>query len=399
MRFSPSALSLYAMCPRRWALKAIAKIPEPPRAAADLGTDTHRLIDKYSGRESLAGADPKAVLCAQPALKIVQEETEKGYKSLVEDSYEFNFEGNTFIGRIDRVTFTPEVTIVRDWKTCRTFNFCLEPEELVENEQAVIYSWAQYNRGSTFVRNDWVYLSTGTPGKSKIVSVDQPKEDNKRRLVVLNERAEDMKKMKATVDPYDFPANFMACDKYPPHGCPYHVSKGGGCDPFEIKEEELEMPGLADRIKAGKLTPAMLGMEDASAAPAQTQGLSSLVPLEETVATNPAPLKPEVVTPPVVVEEPVVAAPETITVETPVEEKKKPGRKPGSKNKPKEETFQEAVQSEEDFDIQAGSEKAFRPLRDHVHVSINFTHKDGFQICAGCSLERLDEVVAKLRNI
>jgi hypothetical protein len=76
MRFSPTALSLYSMCPLRCALKAIAKIPEPPRAAADLGTNTHSLIDKYSGRESLAGADPKAVLCAQPALKIVQEETE-----------------------------------------------------------------------------------------------------------------------------------------------------------------------------------------------------------------------------------------------------------------------------------------------------------------------------------
>jgi|SRR5688572_639912 len=391
MRFSPSALSLYAMCPRRWALKAIAKIPEPPRAAADLGTNTHSLIDKYSGRESLAGADPKAVLCAQPALKIVQEETEKGYKSLVEDSYEFNFEGNTFIGRIDRVTFTPEVTIVRDWKTCRTFNFCLEPKELVENEQAVIYSWAQYNRGSTFVRNDWVYLSTGTPGKSKIVSVDQPKEDNKRRLVVLNERAEEMKKMKATVDPYDFPANFMACDKYPPHGCPYHVSKGGGCDPFSIKEE-LEMPGLADRIKAGKLTPAMLGMEDASAAPAPTQGLSSLVPLEETVATNPSPLKPEVVTPPVVVEEPVVAAPETITVETPVEEKKRRGRPPTKNNKLPEVAQEEA--RPEDFGFVPGDATRV----DRVHVNVNFTKGD-FVFHAGCSLERLEEVVAKLRSI
>jgi hypothetical protein len=379
------------MCPRRWALKAIAKIPEPPRAAADLGTNTHSLIDKYSGRESLAGADPKAVLCAQPALKIVQEEAEKGYRSLVEDSYEFNFEGNTYIGRIDRVTFTPEVTIVRDWKTCRTFNFCLEPEELVENEQAVIYSWAQYNRGSTFVRNDWVYLSTGTPGKSKIVSVDQPKEDNKRRLVVLNERAEEMKKMKATVDPYDFPANFMACDKYPPHGCPYHVSKGGGCDPFSIKEE-LEMPGLADRIKAGKLTPAMLGMEEASAAPAPTQGLSSLVPLEETVATNPAPLKPEVVAPPVVVEEPVVAAPETITVETPVEEKKRRGRPPTKNNKLPEVAQEEA--RPEDFGFVPGDATRV----DRVHVNVNFTKGD-FVFHAGCSLERLEEVVAKLRSI
>ncbi len=391
MRFSPSALALYDMCPRRWAYKAIARLPEPPRAASDLGTNTHNVIDKYSNRESLAGADPKAVLCAQGALKIVQNDIEKGYQAKVEDSIEFDFEGNTFIGRIDRVTFEPSVTVVRDWKTCKTFNYSLKPEELAENEQSVVYSWAQYERGATFVKNEWVYLSTGTPGKTHLVQCDQPKEDNRRRLVVLNNRADEMKKMKASVAPGDFPANFGACGKFPPDGCPYHVQQGGPCDPFALPKEIVQMSGLADRIKAGKLTPAMLfGGADASSGDNAQPQVSSLVPSEPTVATS----TQTVVTPqtapeqPVVVVEPTVtAAPETITVEN-VEEKPKRGRKPGSTNKPKEDTGP----------LECQGDAARAPIGSGLGVNIEIA-KDGLVLRCFTPLDRLEEVLSKLRSV
>jgi RecB family exonuclease len=274
MRFSPSSLAQYKLCPRRWAYRKLAKLPEKEKKGTSLGTEVHRALELYGKRESLAGISPEAIRCAQPGLKLIQREHEQGLDSEEEYAFDFDFEGNTYNGKIDRLVLDTGRTLVRDWKTLRSLSYALTEDELLDDEQGVIYAHAAYELGAERVTDQWVYLCTQKP-EMRIVQVEQPKDRVVRRLTVINEQANEMKKLASELAPGEFSANIGACHSYG-QLCSYHMANGGPCNPFG-EVEICSMTSLADRIKAKKLTPEMLGMEEKPSEPLQT-----LVP--ETVA-------------------------------------------------------------------------------------------------------------------
>jgi RecB family exonuclease len=267
MRFSPSSLAQYKLCPRRWAYRKLAKLPEKEKKGTSLGTEVHRALELYGKRESLAGISPEAIRCAQPGLKLIQREHEQGLDSEEEYAFDFDFEGNTYNGKIDRLVLDTGRTLVRDWKTLRSLSYALTEDELLDDEQGVIYAHAAYELGAERVTDQWVYLCTQKP-EMRIVQVEQPKDRVVRRLTVINEQANEMKKLASELAPGEFSANIGACHSYG-QLCSYHMANGGPCNPFG-EVEICSMTSLADRIKAKKLTPEMLGMEEKPSEPLQT---------------------------------------------------------------------------------------------------------------------------------
>lgn len=279
MRFSPSSLSQYKQCPRRWAFRKIAKLPEKEKKGTSVGTEGHLALERYAKRESLAGISENAIRCMTPGFKLIQ--SEQGIDSLEEEAFEFTFEGNDYGGKIDRLIIHDDRVIVRDWKTLKDLKWALTPERLLDDEQGVIYAWAAYEAGAERVTDQWVYLCTTKP-EIKIVQVEQPKERVRRRLAVINEQADEMKNLAATLAPGEFNANMDACHSYG-QLCSYHMANGGPCNPFESIEGTKEMASLADRIKAKKLTPEMLGMDEPAA-----EKTEAPAPLQSFVKESPA---------------------------------------------------------------------------------------------------------------
>jgi hypothetical protein len=102
----------------------------------------------------------------------------------------------------------------------------------------------------------------------RIVQVEQPKERVVRRLAVINEQANEMKKLASELEPGEFLANIGACHSYG-QLCSYHMANGGPCNPFGEVEVNC-MASLADRIKAKKLTPEMMFGEEQPSEPLKT---------------------------------------------------------------------------------------------------------------------------------
>lgn len=236
-------------------------------------------MERYAKRESLAGISENVIRCMTPGFKLIQ--SEQGIDSLEEEAFEFTFEGNDYGGKIDRLIIHDDRVIVRDWKTLKDLKWALTPERLLDDEQGVIYAWAAYEAGAERVTDQWVYLCTTKP-EIKIVQVEQPKERVRRRLAVINEQADEMKNLAATLAPGEFNANMDACHSYG-QLCSYHMANGGPCNPFESLEGTKEMASLADRIKAKKLTPEMLGMDEPAAEKAEAPA-----PLQSFVKESPA---------------------------------------------------------------------------------------------------------------
>lgn len=360
MRFSPSSLSQYKQCPRRWAFRKIAKLPEKEKKGTSVGTEGHLALERYAKRESLAGISENVIRCMTPGFKLIQ--SEQGIDSLEEEAFEFTFEGNDYGGKIDRLIIHDDRVIVRDWKTLKDLKWALTPERLLDDEQGVIYAWAAYEAGAERVTDQWVYLCTTKP-EIKIVQVEQPKERVRRRLAVINEQADEMKNLAATLAPGEFNANMDACHSYG-QLCSYHMANGGPCNPFESLEGTKEMASLADRIKAKKLTPEMLGMDEPAAEKTETPA-----PLQSFVKESPAAATPE--------PEPVVEAP---AADVTVEETPKAKRAYNKKSSPVETGLAQGV----DF---GSREPTF-----HVCLTV-----DGFTIGGTSTLANLKETIAAIR--
>lgn len=321
MRFSPSSLAQYKLCPRRWALRKLAKLPEKEKRGTSLGSEGHLALERYGKRESLAGISPEAIRVVQPGLKMLQKEHEQGLECMSEYEFEFSFEGNDYSGKIDHIVLFSDRVLVRDWKTLKDFGYALNEAELLDDEQGTVYAMAAYAEGAERVTDQWVYLCTQKPD-IRIVQVEQQKERVVRRLTVINEQANEMKKLSTELAPGEFSANIGACHSYG-QLCSYHMANGGPCNPFG-ETKEVVMASLADRIKAKKLTPEMLGMGDdqaskpvAALVPESTETVDITDKLGNVVGSAPAPVS---LTPPqTVVAAPVAKPSEVVVEETPSE--------------------------------------------------------------------------------
>lgn len=160
---SPSQVSTYELCPRKWAWRNIDGIEAPPNKSAEFGLKTHKLLEKWlrarvppgGGREAKLA---QVMLAHLPPPHLIDPQN-------VELETAIKIGDVNFAIVIDLWMPELEVPTVYDHKTTKSFNWALTPDAMPDDVQATMYSaWAFVKTGASQVAVQWTYgKSEGAP--------------------------------------------------------------------------------------------------------------------------------------------------------------------------------------------------------------------------------------------
>lgn len=307
MHVSPSQITAYRQCQRRWYLRNVMGMPEPSTPAAEFGQRVHQAIEHLLGRE-VDGTDDEAARAL--ADRMVDAAGAAGIlpdtaltRVLVEHGVSWTpeeLEGVASLkGRIDLLvppTFWGDATVI-DWKTRSSLKWAPSVESLKTDPQAVIYAWAVMQEMGC----DKVLFAhvNGTTGKDTEVSVVD---------LVLDEMAICDGKLKVIRDVKDMAAlatqpveaaqaDFTSCKAY--GGCPHAAWCAKRAD-WPHKEVVMDRDTLSARLAARKINPPEEPVEAAQRRPAPLAVTTVPAARVEPVAApapTPAPTPDELVVP------------------------------------------------------------------------------------------------------
>lgn len=219
---SPTQISTYKLCPRKWALGSIAGVKAPQAASAALGEAVHAALEAWLEAGTLpdpsteAGAIATSMLQHEPTPKTVAVEQ---WLTVTRDGY-------TLRGRGDAIRFEPALVV--DHKTTSDIATWSKTADVLEHdEQAVIYAAALLERSTACqsVEVRFVYGQTRGARKSKPVTVHLSREHVARVLEQdIEPVARQIVRAKRTItDASELPRNPAACDAF--GGCFYRQSR------------------------------------------------------------------------------------------------------------------------------------------------------------------------------
>jgi hypothetical protein len=297
---SPTQLSTFKLCPRKWALGTIAGIKAPQPASAALGEAVHALLERWLEHGELpanntdAGAIALSMLQHEPTPKTVA----------VEQWLVVPRRGYNLRGRGDAIRERPALVV--DHKTTSDIaTWAKTPEVLERDEQAVVYAAALLERDPSCqsVEVRFVYGQTKGARKAKPVTVHLSRQHVDEVLRTdIDPLAQDLVRWRrTTVRADDLPRNPTACDAY--GGCYYRTTRHCTPNPEDRIKSMAQQSMLAgllaqSRASTSSTTPAAAPtpinppaeaplVGSPPTAPASTPSLSALL-----AGTPPAPVRP-----------------------------------------------------------------------------------------------------------
>jgi len=243
---SPSQLSTYELCPRKWAFDKMDGIRSPSSPAAALGGAVHSVLENWlrdgtfppAGRPGLIA---KSLIPHLPAPGVGK----------VELVYELKAtEDLTYSGRIDLMYVAPDgVHVIHDHKTTGNLRWAKTPHELLTDFQAIQYAAASLeDTGAASARLEWGYVTTKGAIRAHIVTQDVTKDHVAREMQKQDALAAELIHFyKERPKALEVLANPAACNAF--GGCHYRTA--GLCDGSNNTKGKGEM-GLADTLKARK---------------------------------------------------------------------------------------------------------------------------------------------------
>lgn len=246
---SPSQVSTFLDCPRKWGLRYLDGIEPEPHPSAQLGTDAHKCLENYfkTGhppvRDSLAAEVAGATLLHWPDPRKVTVESERAIS--------LEFQGITFHGLQDAGWWEGEEYWVGDLKTTGDLRYVKTQEELRQDPQTLIYGLAACHRENVpLVNTRWVYSRTSKGRKTEVVSLRLQKEELEAGMVEHIVPVASLIKQARGKKAEELPQDPEACPKY--GGCWF--GKNGHClVSVEAKLKGLfTMASLKDRLAEQK---------------------------------------------------------------------------------------------------------------------------------------------------
>ncbi len=224
-------------CQRKWAFKYIAKLPDPPGPAAELGTDTHTQLAAYMGAGVPLNFARESGYIAAPVLPFLPPPKSNGL--IVEKRFEFGAPGRKdygFMGYIDLwlpkggmplddgATVNPTVV---DFKTTSNWRYAKTPETLATDVQAMLYAtWAMFESGARVADLVWPYMATKGARKAKRVHLQVTGAHVAEQFTAINETAAAIMAVRGSVVagfeqefPLTLKANPLSCESF--GGCPF----------------------------------------------------------------------------------------------------------------------------------------------------------------------------------
>lgn len=315
---SVSAVDTFDLCQRKYGAgrKELGGAKKQNRFAV-AGGDVHDEAEKYL-RDGIPMTSPTgiALLPMLPAPKSCYS---------VEEWFEFELGGHTFVGKKDYTRFADGVWTIGDHKSTSDLKWAKTSEELLKDTQTLVYSAETMIRFDVDrVDNEWNYVQRVKPHKVRQVRLAMHEEHVAKHLPRIIATADRIENAHQKVQHWkELPYNASACNAI--GGCPYR--------------DECNLTSI-ERIQA--MTEQKMSLRERLAAQkAKQQADGSVV---ESTPSGDTVYKPSFVAPPIQEPPPVMPVPQAVqeaSYETSRDDAEKVaarrGRPPGSKNKPKTE--------------------------------------------------------------
>lgn len=271
IKVSPSQISTYLDCPRKWGWGKIDKIQVPPNGSAALGSKVHAVLEDYLAGKGLVYDPGLAIVgdIASSGLEHIPEPQAPGM--IIEHPFTFQPEGLTdvlYTGRID-FFLSPLNTrprpLIGDHKTTSGLQWAKSPDDLRADPQGVIYGAYAFDAYPEAEGVDlrWVYYQTKGARRSKKTELTWTREENRKALEKINVTAGQIASItrSSIKSATELPYSPEACEKY--GGCPYRAQCNLGPGDrrkalFPISRKESNMSAedirsrIANRIKESK---------------------------------------------------------------------------------------------------------------------------------------------------
>lgn len=218
---SPSQVSTYEDCPRKWAFSWLDGLEGPKHPSAIRGIKVHRHLELWLKKRVPPGGNEEArvaqvMLPHLPPPHLVRQEHVEMPAGLLIGDVRFVMVLDLFVPSL-----SVPVPVVHDHKTTSSFDWALTPDVMHEDVQASLYAaWAMVATKCGEVDVQWTYgLTKGAPRAHPVrARLTLPMiQDRLRRSV---ESAREMREiLEAGGSAIDVPYDASACEKY--GGCPF----------------------------------------------------------------------------------------------------------------------------------------------------------------------------------
>lgn len=225
-RLSPSQITTFRLCPRKWAFSR--HLPGRSNKYADLGTAVHTALEAW-----LINGTPLdlSTEVGQIAASGMQHLPPPGLCA-VESAFKFETHRATYTGRRD-LRFVEETDrrmtyreVIGDHKTTVDLKWAKTPSELATDPQGVLYAMSVFEEVPQAKEAElrWIYYTTRKPYKSRRVSLVVTYAETVERMKAIDATADEMAVHGEKPDPHTLPATPTACEAF--GGCPYQVECG-----------------------------------------------------------------------------------------------------------------------------------------------------------------------------
>jgi len=222
---SASQISTYELCPRKWALDKIDRLPRKPNKFAAQGTALHKIAEEWL-RDGILPPVSDLGERITPALPLLPPPNTQGLQ--VEQSLTRTLEGIPFKGVIDVKIPYPyrEVPAIYDHKSTTNFKWALTPEGFLDDPQACLYAWdtildsqEQGYKGDV-VDLQWTYIRTTGAPKALPITRRVSLSEVMPRMTKTTTTALEQKLLRETISSgLELPPDASGCEAY--GGCPY----------------------------------------------------------------------------------------------------------------------------------------------------------------------------------
>lgn len=233
-KFSPTKITTFLECPRKWAWKYVAKIESPSGAGAELGTRVHAVLEAYlrDGKMPDHVADPQAAKIASSGLHLLPAPKTPGM--LLEKEFHFLSPRTGFVyhglkdfqlppgAGLKALELAGDAPIVGDHKTTKSISeYAKTREDLLFDAQSGLYGADLIARfQSKSVDLAWVYYQTQGANRAHPTTVRLESEHAARVFDAVEGVATEMATaLQAKREPLALAPNPTACNAY--GGCPH----------------------------------------------------------------------------------------------------------------------------------------------------------------------------------
>lgn len=215
---SPSQLSTFDQCQRKWAWEKIAGFRSPPTRSQILGTRVHAVFEAWLKH----GIPPnRSTLEGRIALRGIPQLPPPGAGEVEKQFYLSTRRGMHYTGIADWIGWHPELgAMVIDHKTTSAMSWAKRPEELEYDVQALLYAtFACIAMQTDLVTLRWNYVQTDAKD-ARLVEITLSLAKIIERFPIVERRAEEITALrKNRTHPLRVLPNPLACANF--GGCPH----------------------------------------------------------------------------------------------------------------------------------------------------------------------------------